>query len=89
MSAIEVSEVYQVIRRDVPEVRAIEAVAKLRAAEIAPVDESLALEAAEIALEHGLAMADAIVYATARRAAARWITADADFEGLPGAEVIR
>ena len=66
-----------------------EAVAALHRAEIAPVDESLALEAADVALEHGLAMADAIIYATARRFGARVITADADFAGLPDATVIR
>ena len=82
-------EVYKVIRRDVSEERALEAVSALRRATIVPVDESLALEAADLALARGLAMADAIVYATAQRHAAKLITGDADFEGLPGAVVIR
>ena len=77
------------IRRDLSEERALEAVAALRRAEVVPVDESLALEAADLSLEHGLAMADSIVYATARRRAATLVTGDADFEGLPGAVVIR
>jgi len=89
VSAIEFYEIYKVVRRDLSEERAIEAVAALHRAEIAPVDESLALEAADLALEHGLAMADAIIYATARRFGARLVTADADFEGLPDATVIR
>jgi len=89
VSAIEVYEVYKVIRRDLSEERAVEAVSALRRAEIVPVDESLALEAADVSLELGLAMADSIVYATARRYAATLVTADADFEGLPGAVVIR
>ena len=89
VSAIEFSEIYKVVRRDLSEERAIEAVAALHRAEIAPVDESLALEAADVALEHGLAMADAIIYATARHFGARLVTADADFEGLPDATVIR
>ena len=42
--AIEVYEVYKVIRRDISEDRAIEAVSALRRATIAPVDEPLALE---------------------------------------------
>jgi predicted nucleic acid-binding protein len=54
-----------------------------------PVEESLALEAADVSLELGLAMADSIVYATARRHGATLVTADADFAGLPGAVVIR
>ena len=55
------------IRRDLSEERAIEAVSALRRATIAPVDEPLALEAADLSLAHGLAMADSLVYATARR----------------------
>lgn len=89
MSAIEIYEVYKVIRRDLSEERAVEAVTALRRATIAPVDESLALEAADLSLAHGLAMADSLVYATARRHGAKLITADADFEGLVDAIVLR
>jgi predicted nucleic acid-binding protein len=89
VSVIEIYEVYKVIRRDVSEERAVAAVAALRQATIALVDESLALEAADLSLAHGLAMADSLVYATARRHAATLITADTDFEGLPGAVVVR
>ena len=77
------------LRRDLSEDRAIEAVAALRRATIAPVDESLALEAADLSLAHGLAMADSLVYATARRFRATLITGDTDFEGLPETVVIR
>ena len=89
MSAIEIYEVYKVIRRDVSEERALAAVAALRRATIAPIDESLALEAADLSLDHSLAMADSLVYATARRHNATLITGDTDFEGLPNAVVIR
>ena len=61
----------------------------MRRATIVPLDESLALEAADVSLRHGLAMADSIVYATAERYDAKIVTGDADFEGLPGAIVIR
>jgi predicted nucleic acid-binding protein len=81
--------VYKVIRRDLSEERALEAVAALRRAAVAAVDEALALEAADLSLAHGLAMADAIVYATARRFDATLVTADSDFEGLTAAVVIR
>jgi toxin FitB len=84
-----VFEVYKVLRRDVSEERAIEAVSALRRATIVPLDESLALEAADVSLERGLAMADSIVYATARRHGATLVSADADFDGLPGAVVVR
>jgi predicted nucleic acid-binding protein len=89
VSAIEVYEVYKVIRRDLSEERAIEAVSALRRAVIAPVDEPLALEAADLSLAHGLAMADSLVYATARRHGATLVTGDADFEGLPDTVVVQ
>lgn len=88
-SVIQVYEVYKVVRRDISEERAIEAVSALRATTIEPLAETLALEAADISLEHGLAMADAIILATARRYRAEVVTADADFAGLPGVTVIR
>jgi predicted nucleic acid-binding protein len=79
--AIEVYEVYKLIRRDLSEERAVEAIAALHRATIAPVDESLALEAADISLARGLAMA--------QRHQARLVTADEDFAGLPNAIVVR
>ena len=77
------------IRRDLSEEKAIESVAALQRSRIVEVDTSLALEAAELGFEHRLAMADALIYATARRHGARLVTGDADFDGLPGAIVLR
>ncbi len=88
VSAIEVYEVYKVVRRDLSEERAVEAVAALHRATIVAVDESLALEAADISLRYGLAMADSLVYATAQHHHATLVTGDADFRGLPGTVVI-
>lgn len=88
-STIQVYEIYKVVRRDIGEERAIEAVSALRATTIEPLSEGLALEAADLALEHGLAMADSIIYATARRHRAEIVTMDADFDGLPGVRLIR
>jgi predicted nucleic acid-binding protein len=81
--------VYKVVRRDLSEERAIEAVAAMHRAEVIPLDESLAIEAADLSLAHRLAMADSVVYATALRHGATLITGDADFEGLPHAVLIR
>lgn len=88
-STIQVYEIYKVVRRDIGEERAIEAVSALRATTIEPLSEGLALEAADLALEHGLAMADSIIYATARRHRAEIVTMDADFDGLLGVRLIR
>ena len=88
-SAIQIYEIYKVVRRDVSEERAIAAVSALRTTTIEPVTEPLALEAADISLEYGLAMADAIIFATASRHKAAIVTGDADFDGLPGVTLIR
>lgn len=88
-SVIQVYEIYKVVRRDISEERAIESISVLHATRIESLEESLALEAADIALEHGLAMADAIIFATARKHDADIVTADSDFDGLPGVTLIR
>jgi predicted nucleic acid-binding protein len=88
-SAIQIYEVYKVVRRDLNEERAIEAVSALRMTTIEPLVESLALEAADAALEHGLAMAGAIIFATASRHDAQIVTGDVDFDGLPRVTLLR
>jgi predicted nucleic acid-binding protein len=76
------------MRRQRSEDEADLAAARLKKCELVPLDERLALSAADLSLKHGLAMADAVVYATARHHNATLITMDGDFEGLPGAEVV-
>jgi predicted nucleic acid-binding protein len=49
-----------------------------------PLDAELAVAAAKTSVEHRLAMADAIIYATAQMHGAPLVTADPDFRGLPG-----
>lgn len=89
LSAIEMYEVCKVLRRGFSEQQVSSGLAALRRTTIVPVDESLALNAVEVSLEHGLAMADSIIYATARRHDASLVTADSDFEDLPGVTVVR
>jgi len=62
---------------------------KISSGEPQSLDESRALEAADVSMELGLAMADAIIFATAARHRAKITTGDADFDGLPAATVIR
>ena len=50
---------------------------------------SIALLAADVSLRHGLAMADAIVYATAKDQDAEVVTGDADLKDLPGVVYVR
>ena len=89
VASIQLYEVYKVVRRDLSEERAIEAVAVMHRARVVALDESLAIEASDLSLAHSLAMADAIVYATALRGGATLITGDTDFDGLPRAVLIR
>jgi predicted nucleic acid-binding protein len=56
---------------------------------VVPIDEQLALLAARISLDRHLAMADAMIYATALAAGAHLVTLDAHFHGLPEATVLR
>jgi toxin FitB len=51
---------------------------------VVPLDEGLALEAAQVSNITKLAMADSIIFATARAYEAQLITGDAAFRGLPG-----
>jgi predicted nucleic acid-binding protein len=46
-------------------------------------DTRIALSAADLSTRHKLAMADAVVYATALAVGGKLLTSDAHFEGLP------
>jgi predicted nucleic acid-binding protein len=87
--SIVVYEVYKHSKRLRGEESAIDAVAAMRKTNIIPLTEEVALIAADLSLEHKLAMADAIVLATARLHDAQVVTSDADFSGVPGAIYIR
>ena len=51
---------------------------------VVDLDRATALEAARLSVQHGIAMADSIMLATARRHRATLWTQDSDFEGLAG-----
>ena len=53
-----------------------------------PLDGTLAIRAATVSVDRRLALADAIVYATALAENAELITGDAHFQGLPGVVVL-
>ena len=57
-------------------------------ARLVPIDERLALLAARISLDRRLAMADAMIYATALAVGAHLITSDSHFQGLAEVTVI-
>jgi toxin FitB len=77
-------EVYRWLKRERGDEEALIAAAQIAKTQVVPVTITLALTAADFGLEHGLPMADSLVYATAVSVGAELITSDADFASLPG-----
>lgn len=77
-------EVYKRLKRELSEDDAVVAVSAMQRTRIVPITSELALTAADLSLEHGLAMADAMILATARLYRAELVTSDRDFESIPG-----
>jgi len=76
-------ELYKWVCREIDPPTALSAIAATQTATVVPLDTSLALLAADTAREFKLAMADAIIYATARQYGALLVTSDAHFADLP------
>jgi len=81
-------EVAKVLERDMGASVTMECVLLMEQEKLIDLTDALALEASSTSLAHGLAMADAIVYATARQYEATLYTSDADLKGLPGIRFI-
>lgn len=76
-------EVYKRLKQGASEEAADAIIAKMSKTQIVPLDDRLALQAADAGLSLNLAMGDAIIYATAQAHHATIITSDADFKNLP------
>ncbi len=81
-------ELYQWTRRERGEALALEAVALTEQGQVVPLDSPIALLAADLALDHKLSFADAIIYASSRQHGAELITSDDHFKDLPGVHYI-
>lgn len=81
-------EVYKKIKRERGEPLARLCAAQIQKTEVIPLSQDLALLAADLSLEYSLAMADALVLATARMHGLQLVTRDADFRKIPGAQVV-
>lgn len=57
---------------------------RMRLSRVVDLDAGLAVDAANVANQHKMGMADSMIYATAQRYNAELWTQDADFAGLPG-----
>jgi predicted nucleic acid-binding protein len=82
-------EVYKKIKRERGEETALLLSGRIQSTEVVPLTESIAYLAADLSLRHGLAMADAIVYATAKDHQVDVVTGDADLKDLPGVVYVR
>lgn len=76
-------ELYKWICREKNQDVALEIIGLTDEAEIVPLDTHMALYAADISRQYNLAMADAVIYATAQKNNIELITADEHFVGLP------
>lgn len=79
---VSVYEVFRVVLRRRGQDDALRAAAQMCRGREIPLSSAIALEAARLAHEGGLAMADGIILATARLTGAILWTQDADFEGM-------
>ena len=77
-------EVYKRLKRDLSEMDAVVAISAMQRTLVIPVSSEVALTAGDLSLEHGLAMADAIILATAHLYRAELISSDRDFKAVPG-----
>ncbi|MDX8379187.1 MAG: type II toxin-antitoxin system VapC family toxin [Gallionella sp.] len=76
-------EVFKVVMRATNEDSALAAAGVLQQFSVIPIDENIAMYSARLGQEHGLAMADSMILATAQiHQAALW-TQDTDFRNLP------
>jgi predicted nucleic acid-binding protein len=82
--AIALYEAYKWMVRESDPDRAERAVNAMRQGWVVNLDADLAVEAAKLSRQHGLPMADSLIYATARVHGALVWTQDDDFRDLPG-----
>lgn len=86
--ALVIFEVYKKIKNTLNEESAVFSVTQMQRGQLVPLDDELAMFAADLSLKHKLAMADSIIYATAQLHDAHLYTSDADFKHLPDVTVI-
>ena len=79
-------EVFKRVCQIKDEATAFEAVAVMLQGRVVELTVSLALDAARLSLDTGLAMADSVILATARLEKATLWTQDAHFQGFPQVE---
>ncbi|MEK7703971.1 MAG: type II toxin-antitoxin system VapC family toxin [Myxococcota bacterium] len=82
-------EVYRKIKRNVSEDQALSAAAFMSQHDVTALDAEVSLHAADLSIEHSLAMADSIILAHAEAQNATIVTLDNDFASFSKAKVLR
>jgi len=80
--SITIYEVFKKILLELDEDRALFAAAHMKQGNVVDLDSDLAIYAAKIGKEYGLAMADSVIYATAKKYNAKLWTQDKHFKDL-------
>jgi predicted nucleic acid-binding protein len=81
---IVIYEVYKKVLRERGKDAAVVVAAQMNNTRVVELSEHLSLLAASLSIEHGLPMADAIVYATAKTLECQVVTSDKHFADLDG-----
>ena len=81
--ALSMFEVHRFLSRTVPPRQRDDYLGLMRRATVIDLTAARAVAASEAAQQHGLAMADAVMYSIAREFKATFWTQDVDYEGLP------
>ena len=87
--SISLLEVFKRVLQQRGQDAALQTVALMKQGQVVPLDETLALQAAKLGLEHKLPLADSVMLATAQAYNATLWTQDADFEEIEGVRFIR
>ena len=78
------AEVHRFVARNDGEAKAAETASAMQQGHVLPLSADLALLASELGKAHRLALADSVIYASARATGAQLWTQDADYKDLPG-----
>jgi predicted nucleic acid-binding protein len=90
VSTINVAEIYYWVLKSYDAENAMKKVNTIqKRCQIIPAEKQTAIEAAKAKKQYGLALADSLIYATAREFRAKLITGDSDLKNLEGTVFLR
>jgi predicted nucleic acid-binding protein len=84
--SITLTEVFKIIARQSGEEKALQAIAHMEQGKVISLDQSLAVDAAKLGIDHKLPLADSIIYATGQKYDAIIWTQDDNIKELEGVE---